>query len=88
MPAITIRNVPEQVDHAPRLIAGERRLSVEAVAPAAPDNLAGQARSGGIDFARLARDRAANGLTEDGPEWTEALGNPAFGCRVLGLKEP
>jgi hypothetical protein len=39
----------------------------------------------GIDFGKLARDLAALGLMEDGPEWTEALDDPALSRRVLGL---
>jgi plasmid stability protein len=82
MPAITIRNLPESVHDALRRIAAERHVSVEALARA---DLAREARGGGIDFGKLARDRAALGLTEDGPEWTEALDNPALSRRVLGL---
>lgn len=85
MPAITIRNLPEPVHDALRRIAADRRMSVEALARGALADLARQARAGGIDFARLARDRAALGLTEDGPDWTEALDDPALSRRVLGL---
>lgn len=85
LPAITIRNLPEPVHNALRRIAAERRMSVEALARAALGDLARQARAGGIDFAKLARDRAALGLTEDGPEWTEALDDPALSRRVLAL---
>jgi plasmid stability protein len=85
MPAITIRNLPEPVHAALRRIAAERRMSVEALARSALADLARQARPGGIDFAKLARDRAAIGLTEDGPEWTEALDDPALSRQVLGL---
>ena len=46
----------------------------------------GSARSGGLDFAKLAPDRAAMGLTEDGREWTEALDDPALSRQVLGLE--
>jgi plasmid stability protein len=87
MPAITIRNLPEPVHDALRRIAAERRMPVEALARAALTDLARQARTGGIDFAKLGRDRAALGLTEDGPEWTEALDNPALSRRVLGLND-
>ena len=85
MPAITIRNLPEPVHDALRRIAAERRMSVEALARATLADLAHRARAGGIDFGKLARDRAALGLTEDGPEWTEALDDPALSRRVLGL---
>ena len=85
MPAIAIRNLPESVHDALRRIAAERHVSVEALARAALADLAREARGGGIDFGKLARDRAALGLTEDGPEWTEALDNPALSRRVLGL---
>ncbi len=85
MPAITIRNLPEPVHDALRRIAAERRMSVEALARGALADLAQQARKGGIDFGKLARDRAAVGLTEDGPEWTDALDDPALSRRVLGL---
>jgi plasmid stability protein len=85
MPAITIRNLPEPVHDALRRIAAERRMSVEALARSALADLARQVRAGGIDFARLARDRAALGLTDDGPEWTEALDDPALSRGVLGL---
>jgi plasmid stability protein len=85
MAAITIRNLPEPVHDALRRIAAERHVSVEALARTALADLARQARSGGIDFARLTRNRAALGLTEDGPEWTESLDDPAFSRRVLGL---
>ena len=82
MPAITIRNLPEPVHDALRRIAAERRMSVEALARAALSDLARQARTGGIDFGKLARDRAALGLTEDGPEWTDALDDPALSRRA------
>jgi plasmid stability protein len=85
MPAITIRNLPEPVHNALRRIAAERRMSVEALARAALSDLARQAHAGGIDFGKLARDRAALGLTEDGPEWAEALDDPALSRRVLAL---
>jgi plasmid stability protein len=85
MAAITIRNLPEPVHDALRRIAAERRMSVEALARATLGDLARQTRSGGIDFGKLARDRAALGLMEDGPEWTEALDDPTLSRRVLGL---
>jgi plasmid stability protein len=85
MPAITIRNLPEPVHDALRRIAAERRMSAEALARTALAELARQVQAGGIDFTKLARDRAALGLTEDGPEWTEAFDDPAFSRRVLRL---
>jgi plasmid stability protein len=85
MPAITIRNLPEPVHDALRRIAAERRMSVEALARSVLADLARHAHVGGIDFGKLARDRAALGLTEDGPEWTEALDDPALSRRVLAL---
>jgi plasmid stability protein len=83
--AITIRNLPDPLHSALCRIAAERRMSFEALARTALADLARQAHSGGIDFAKLARDRAALGLTEDGPEWTEALDDPALSRRVLAL---
>src|SRR3954454_7419438 len=85
MPAITIRNLPETVHDALRRIAAERRMSVEALARSVLSNLAREARTGGIDFAKLARDRAALGVIEDGPDWTEALDDPRLSRQVLGL---
>jgi plasmid stability protein len=85
MAAITIRNLPEPVHNALRRIAAERRVSVEALARVALADLASQARKGGIDFRKLSRDRAALGISEDGPEWTEALDDPVLSRRVLGL---
>lgn len=85
MAAIVIRNLPEPIRVALRRIAAERRMSVEALVRAALGDLARQARTGGIDFGKLARDRAALGLIEDGPEWTESLDDPALSRRVLGL---
>ena len=85
MPAIVIRNLPAPVHDALRRIAAERRMSVVALVRAALGDLARQARTGGIDFGKLARDRAALGLIEDGPEWTELLDDPALSRRVLGL---
>jgi len=85
MAAITIRNLPEPVHDALRRIAADRRMSVEALARSALSELARLAGTGGIDFGKLARDRAALGLTVDAPEWTEALDDPALSRRVLGL---
>jgi plasmid stability protein len=85
MAAITIRNLPEPVHDALRRIAAERRMSVEALARKTLADLARQVPAGGIDFSKLARDRAAFGLTEDGPEWTKALDDPALSRQILGL---
>lgn len=85
MPAIVIRNLPESVHAALRRLASERHISVESLARAALSDLARAAGPVGIDFAQLARDRAALGLSGDGPEWTEALDDPALSRDVLGL---
>lgn len=85
MPTITIRDLPEPVHDALRRIAAERGMSIEALARSALADLARQSGTGGIDFAKLARDRAALGRTEDGPEWTEALDVSALSRHVLGL---
>ena len=37
------------------------------------------------DLVGLARDRAALGMTDDGPAWTDAMDDPALSRRVLGL---
>jgi plasmid stability protein len=87
MSAITIRNLPEPVHDALRRLAAERHTSVEALARQALTDLACPARRGGIDFEKLARDRAALGLFEDGPEWTEAMDDPALSRLVLGLDD-
>ena len=79
MSAITIRNLPEPVHDALRRLAAERHTSVEA--------LARPARCGGIDFEKLARDRAAFGLFDDGPAWTDAMDDPALSRLVLGLDD-
>jgi hypothetical protein len=58
-----------------------------AILPAkATADLARQAHAGGIDFDKLARDRAALGLTDDGSAWSEALDNSALSRRLLGLE--
>ena len=44
-------------------------------------------RKGGIDFVRLARDRARLGFTEDEPVWPSEFDDPAFSRRVLGLED-
>lgn len=85
MPAITIRNLPDPVHDALRRLAADRHTSVEALVRAALSDLARQAQPAGIDFSKLARDRAALGLIQDGPEWTDALDDPGFSRQVLGL---
>ncbi len=40
---------------------------------------------GGIDFEKLAHDKAALGIAKGGPVWTEAMDDPALSRRVLGL---
>ena len=87
MSAITIRNLPEPVHDALRRIAAERHTSVEALARQALSDLARPARRGGIDFEKLARDRAAFGLFDDGPAWTDAMDDPALSRLVLGLDD-
>ena len=85
MSAITIRNLPDPVHRSLRRIAADRGMSVEALARSTLVELAERPPAGGIDFAKLARDRAALGLTDDGPAWTDAMDDPALSRRVLGL---
>jgi plasmid stability protein len=87
MSAITIRSLPEPVHDALRRLAAERHTSVEALARQALTDLARPARRRGIDFEKLARDRAALGLFEYVPEWTEAMDAPALSRLVLGLND-
>jgi plasmid stability protein len=87
MPAIVIRNIPEPVHEALRRVAAERHLSVEALARDTLSTLARQARPGGIDFAKLARDHVTLGIGEEGPAWTEAMDDPALSRSVLGLPD-
>ncbi len=75
MSAITIRNLP--VHDALRRIAAERHISFE--------GMARQKRRGDIDFEKLARNKAALGIEDGGPVWTEAMDDTALGRRVLGL---
>lgn len=87
MSAITIRNIPEKVHNSLRKLAAKRGVSVEALARGAlEDVVRAQQNKGGIDFDLLQRQRAALGLTEDGPEWGEELDDPALSRRVLGLE--
>jgi hypothetical protein len=58
-------------------------MSVDAIRNA-PEP-AQRTRQGGIDFEKLARDKAALGIAEDGPVWTAAMDDPALSRRVLGL---
>lgn len=87
MSALTIRNLPDSVHDALRRMAAERHMSVEALARQALSDLAQPSRRSGIDFEKLARDRAALGLFKDGPEWTDAMDDPALSRRVLGLDD-
>jgi hypothetical protein len=65
------------------VIAAERPVFATALARGALTDPDHRTRGGGIDFGKLARDRATLGLTEDGPDWTEALDDSALGRRVL-----
>jgi plasmid stability protein len=87
MAVIIIRNLPTSVHEALRQIAVERRTSVAALAREALSELALQATPGGIDFGKLAHDRAALRMVEDGPDWNAALDDPALSHRVLGLDQ-
>jgi plasmid stability protein len=87
MPAILIRNIPEPVQDALRSIAAERHVSVEALVRETLSAFVDRSRHGGIDFSKLHRDRAALGILEDGPTWTEAMDDPALSRRVLGLPD-
>jgi plasmid stability protein len=84
MTAIIIRNLPEDVHEALRKLAAERKQPVEAFVRETLSEVARRKR-GGIDFEKLARDRAARGLYEDGPIWTPDLDDPALSRKVLGL---
>jgi plasmid stability protein len=79
-----IRNLPDDVHAALQKLAAERRQPVEALVREALSDLARRKRTG-IDFEKLARDRAALGLFEDGPGWTPDLDDPALSRKVLGL---
>lgn len=43
-------------------------------------------KSHGIDFDKLADNRAALGLDQDGPAWARKLDDPKLSRKVLGLK--
>jgi plasmid stability protein len=85
MSALVIRNLPDHVHDALRRVAAERRVSVETLARQALVEVARANAPAGIDFARLARDSAAVGFAEDGPDWDARLDDPALSRRVLGL---
>ncbi len=84
MAALIVRNLPEHVHAALRRLAAERKQPVEALVRETLSALARRPR-GGIDFEKLALDRAAMGLHEDGPEWAPAMDEPALSRKVLGL---
>ena len=84
MAAIVIRNLPDDVHNALRRLAAERKQPIEAFVRDKLSELA-KRKQGGIDFEKLARDRAALGLFEDGPGWTPDLADPALSRKVLGL---
>jgi plasmid stability protein len=85
MAAILIRNLPDSVHDTLRRIAANRHVSVEALAREALGQFVQTDRPGGIDFGKLARDRAELGFAGDGPAWTDAMDDPALSRRVLGL---
>jgi plasmid stability protein len=84
--AIVIRNIPDDVHAALQKLAKERGQPVEALARETLSEFALRKRSG-IDFERLARNRAALGLYEDGPAWTPELDDPKLSRQVLGLEK-
>ena len=87
MAAIIIRNIPEDVHAALRRRAAAKHQPVETFVREAITELAKPSR-GGIDFEKLARNRAALGLHEDGPVWTPDLDDPKLSRQVLGLEKP
>ncbi len=86
MAAIVIRNIRDDVHAALQKLAKERGQPVEALARDTLSEFALRKRTG-IDFERLARNRAALGLYEDGPEWTPDLDDPKLSRQVLGLEK-
>ncbi len=86
MSALVIRNLSDEVHATLRRVAVERRVSVEALARQALTDLAASSHPPGIDFTKLAHDRAAFGFAEDGPVWDDALDDPALSRRVLGME--
>jgi len=87
MAAMVIRNLPDDVHKALRRLAAEREQPVETFVRETLSEVARRKRTG-IDFEKLARNRAALGLYEDGPEWTPDLDDPKLSRRVLGLENP
>jgi plasmid stability protein len=87
MSAIVIRKLPADVHDALREAARAKGQSVEALARAVLTKAAHDARPTGIDFERIAQERQRLGITEDGPEWTDDLDDPALSRRVLGLED-
>jgi plasmid stability protein len=87
MAAIVIRNLPDDVHEALRRLAADRKQPVEAFVREALSEVAKRKRVG-IDFERLARNRAALGLYGDGPGWTPDLDDPKLSWKVLGMKPP
>ena len=87
MSAILVRNLPDDIHDALREIARARGQSVETLARDVLTKAANDKRPCGIDFERIAEERAGLGITEDGPEWTEELDDPALSRRVLGLED-
>jgi plasmid stability protein len=87
MAAIVIRNLPDDVHEALRRLAAEHKQPVEAYVRDKLSEITKQ-KSGGIDFEKLVRSRAALGLYEDGPAWTPALDDPKLSWKVLGMKPP
>ena len=88
MPVLIINDLPDADLDVLHRIAAERYLTVEALALHTLSTLAATARRGGIDVHRLRRDRAALGIADDGPPWTQALDDPALSRHVLSLPDP
>lgn len=88
MPSLTIKDIPKRVHDKLRQLAAARGQTVEVFVRELLIDLAHPPKRGGIDFEKLDRNRRALGLTEDGPEWTEAMDDPALSFEVLGLKRP
>lgn len=87
MGVILVRDIPDDVHDALRRLAAERKQPVETFVRETLSEVARRKR-GGIDFEKLARNRAALGLFEDGPEWTPDLDDPKLSRQVLGLERP
>lgn len=86
MATILVRNIPKAAHAKLRELATSKRISVEALARNVLEAAVRQPVAGGIDFARLAIDRAALGLIEDGPDWSDSADESALSRRVLGLE--